>query len=190
MEFFTEENTKMLFYFLEKCKGVEQNSKWHPEGDVFTHALQVGSLAFRESNDVDVIIAAYLHDVGKMVLSKEHVRIGCVLLYPYVSVKTLFLIEHHMRIHTYLNGEMKKLSKCKFFEGHVWFSDLVQLSRWDRMGRNPNRKVSYDKFKIIDRLNRCVDKHFNVPKYLLDYTEGLYGIEDGKIESQKRIPEK
>lgn len=177
MDIFTIENTKMLFWFLEKCRGVEQMFKWHPEGDVFIHSLQVGSLSLRESNDVDLILAAYLHDIGKIVLSREHPRIGCVFLYPYVSTKTLFLIENHMRFWSYIDGEMKKLSKCKFLSSHPWLPELVQLARWDRKGRNPNKKVIYDKLKIIEKLNICANEHFYVPDYLKDY-EGCYGLNE------------
>jgi len=188
MEFFTEENTKMLFYFLEKCQGVRQKPEYHPEGDVFVHSLQVGSLAFRESNDVDLILAAYLHDIGKLVCSNGHSEIGCELLSSYVSVKTLFLIEHHMRIWAFINGEMKKLSKCQFLVTHAWLPELIQLARWDHAGRNPNKKPIYDKLKIIERLNSCVDKHFCVPDHLVGY-DGCFGIEEDNIDGKERISE-
>jgi predicted HD phosphohydrolase len=169
MEVFTVDNTKMLFWFLEKCQGVEQSPKWHTEGDVFSHSIQVGSLAFKESTDIDLILAAYLHDVGKIVLSKGHDKIGCVFLCPYVSIKTLFLIEHHMRIWSYLKGEMKKFSKCQFLMNHPWLSELIQLARWDHMGRDPNRRLTYNKQKIIDKLNKCAEKHFTIPDYFKEY---------------------
>ena len=186
MELFTLENMKMIFWFIERCRGVDQLPKWHPEGDVFKHSIQVGSLAFRESSDVDLILAAYLHDVGKIVLSREHPRIGCILLRPYVSSKTLFLIKHHMRIWAFLNGEMEKLSKCRFLASHPYISELIQLARWDHKGRNPNKKSIYNKYKIIDRLNKCAEQHFNVPDYLKGH-EGCYGLNDDKVESQEDI---
>lgn len=189
MELYTPENTKMIFWFLERCKGVEQSPTWHPEGDVFKHSLQVGALACRESNDVDLILAAYLHDVGKIILSREHPRIGCVLLYQYVSPKTLFLIKHHMRIWAYLNGEMKKRSKCQYLVTHPYLSQLIQLGRWDHMGRNPGRVIKYDKEMIIERLNKCIDKHFSIPDYLKDHDDedNIYGLNGDEIEVQERI---
>lgn len=180
MDFFTYENTKELFDLLEKCKGIEQNPNHHPEGDVFNHSLQVGYLAFRESYDVDLILAAFFHDIGKMInpeFSKNHPKTGSDLLIPYLSVKSLFLIEHHMRIWYYIKGEMKKLLKCKFLINHIWLPELIQLARWDKMGRNPNKKIKYDRQIIIDRLNKCIDKHFEVPDYLKDF-EGCYGLDN------------
>lgn len=171
MDFFTLEGTETLFLFLEKCKGVVQNKEWHPEGDVFTHSVQVGAMAFKETFDIDLILAAYFHDVGKIEGSYGHADLGCNMLYPYVSVKTLFLIEHHMRIRSYLNGDMKKYSKCKFILNHPWFNELIQLCRWDNMGRNPNAKPLYDRSKIINKLNMYVDKHFYLPPHMKDSEE-------------------
>lgn len=34
-----------------------------------------------------------------------------------------------------------------------WFCDLVQLHRWDKLGRNPHRRMDLDKQDIIDRIN-------------------------------------
>jgi len=173
MDFFNirDVRTQMLFWFLERCQGVKQSPDYHPEGDVFNHSIQVGSMAFKETNDIDLIISSYLHDVGKIILSQKHSKIGCILLTPYVSVKTIFLIENHMRIWSYINGEMKKQSKCQSLVGHPWLSELIQLARWDKMGRNPNRKIIYNRDRIIDGLNKCTSEHFYLPDYLKNTEE-------------------
>lgn len=163
MDLFTVENTKEIFYLLESCQSTEQNIKYHPEGTVFAHSLQVMNHAFRETDDTDLILAAMLHDIGKYIESHGHAEIGVQLLRDYVSVKTLFLIEHHMRVWSYLEGEMSKLSKCQFIASHPWLPQLIQLARWDRMGRNPNRKIKYDKEDIIERLNKKIPSHFGIP---------------------------
>jgi len=168
MELFTVEHMKEIFNFLDMCDGIQQNNKYHPEGDVLNHSLQVMSHAFKESDDTDLILAAMLHDIGKLVESHGHAEIGVKLLRNYVSVKTLFLIEHHMRIWSYIEGEMSKLSKCQFLSSHPWLPELVQLARWDRMGRNPNRKMKYDKEDIVNRLNKKIPAHFGIPGRLMN----------------------
>ena len=87
MKTFTLENTKEIFNILEFCKEIKQDPKWHPEGTVFNHSLQALKWAFRESDDIDLILAAMLHDIGKSVNSHGHEKIGCELLNNYVSVK-------------------------------------------------------------------------------------------------------
>ncbi len=160
MNFFTLNNTKEIFNLLEATQGIEQDPKWHPEIDVFNHSLQVVNLAFRESNDIDLILAALLHDVGKAEIKLGHDERGCKLLEGLVSIKTLFLIEHHLRIWNYLDGSMKKLSKLKFLIEHPWLPELIQLARWDKKGRIANKKIDYDREIIINRFNMKIDNRF------------------------------
>jgi hypothetical protein len=49
---------------------------------------------------------------------------------------------------------MKRPGKVKTLVSHIWFPELVLLARWDHMARNPNKKVTYDKERIMDQLNR------------------------------------
>jgi len=141
-----------LFNILENCKGVEQMDLHHPEGDVFIHSVQCLQWAFRESKDIDLIFAAMLHDVGKQVDSKGHENYALQLLEGLISEKTAWLIKNHMRIWTLILGEMKKLKKVTDFIDHKWIPELVLLARWDKMARNPNKKINYDRMEIVDRL--------------------------------------
>ncbi|MBA7583377.1 Multifunctional CCA protein [subsurface metagenome] len=161
MIYFNEEYMNPLFEILEKCKGVEQSPKWHPEGDVYIHSLQVFRLACRESDDVDLILAALLHDVGKAVDGLEHTKKTLDLIDQYVSSKTIFLVKHHMRIWAYIHGEMKKWKKCKDLVEHPWFPELVQLARWVNMGRVVNCTLKYTRQDIIDKLNKAVKDHWS-----------------------------
>ena len=43
-----------LFWILEQTKGITQMETHHPEGDVFTHSMQVLKIAFRETIDIDL----------------------------------------------------------------------------------------------------------------------------------------
>jgi hypothetical protein len=149
-----------LFWILEETRGVIQMESYHPEGDVFTHSLQVLQVAFRETIDTDLILAAMLHDVGKIGNSMGHEKIGTELLDCHCSAKTLWLIEHHMRIWHLILGQMRKKSKIEYLNGHPWLPELILLASWDKMGRNPNREVAYNQEKIIARLNWCVEKRF------------------------------
>jgi len=157
---FTEELIGPYFSALEKCKGVSQMDEHHPEGDVFNHSLQVLYWAFRETDDTDLILAAMLHDVGKAVDSKGHEQIAVEMLDEFLTAKTRWLIEQHMRIWYLLLGDMKRYSKVHELIDHPFLSDLILLARWDKMGRDPRRVIHYDRQVIIDRLNKCVEKHF------------------------------
>jgi hypothetical protein len=151
---FTEDTMKDIFYILELSIDVPQLEEYHPEGDVFNHLMQTYFWALRESTDTDLILAALLHDVGKACLQLDHVSQGATMIRPYVSAKTVWLVEQHMRVWSLIKGEVKRPGKVKTLVSHVWFSDLVHLARWDKMARNPRKKVTYDKERIMDQLNR------------------------------------
>ena len=157
---YTKDFLSPLLAILKKCQGVWQNEKWHPEGDVFNHSLQVAYHAFRETTDTDLILAAMLHDVGKSHENHGHDKIAVEMLQPFLSVKSLWLIKQHMRIWTLLQGEMRKQNKVKELIGHPWLPELILLARWDKMGRNPHRHIEYNPDNILEKLNLCVEHHF------------------------------
>lgn len=150
-----------FFDFLEACKGVPQREIHHPEGDVFVHSLQVLYCGFRENTDVDLLLAAMLHDIGKIENSLGHEDIGANWLTNFCSPKTLWLIRQHLRIRYLVDGKMKKYSKVLELVDHPYLKELILLSRWDRMGRNPNKKIKYNRQEIIDKFERCAEKHFD-----------------------------
>ena len=149
---YSETNIRFLLYLVEECRYVKQELNYHPEGDVYNHSLQVLFIAFRESRDIDLILAGLLHDVGKIIDSKGHENYGVEILEGYVSDKTIWLVENHMRIKYFLSGELKKRKKVLMLFNNDWFKDLILLNRWDNMGRKPNFNSSCDKNKILDRL--------------------------------------
>lgn len=158
-----EELFDPVFNVLERCKGVEQNPKWHPEGDVFNHSLQCLYIAFRECDDLDLILATLLHDVGKIIDSKGHEIESIKLIECFSSAKTIWLVKNHMRILYFVDGNMKKLSKIKDLVNHPWLPELLHLFRIDRMGRNPNRKIKYNRDEIFEKFNKVAENHFGAP---------------------------
>ncbi len=134
-ELFTVNEYAEVFRILELTKGVYQDPAHHEEGEVYIHSLQTFVKASRESIDIDLLLAALLHDVGKANGSYGHEKHSIELLKDYSSVKTLWLIENHMRIWYYLLGQMRGWKKCTDLANHPWFGELCQLGRFDKLGR-------------------------------------------------------
>src|SRR5438105_8122281 len=64
---------QMFRLLLLPLETVKQNAKYHPEGDVLYHLLQVFDLARDERPwDEEFILAALLHDVGKGIDPHDH----------------------------------------------------------------------------------------------------------------------
>lgn len=161
IKFYTEENTKELFGLIEALKGVKQDPKWHLEGDALQHTLQVFYIAIKETNDVDLLWACLLHDVGKAITSKKHDFHSTIMIQHLASPKTIAIVKEHMRIKKYLEGQMKRPFKCEQIVNNPYFKELIMISRYDNLGRNPNVKKTYNKQEILDILNQKVPKHFS-----------------------------
>lgn len=164
MNYLPIEAIEPIFPILEKCRDIKQMKEHHPEGDVLNHSLQVFYHSIKETDDLDLILAALLHDVGKSIESEGHEKHGINLLQNIASTKTLWLIEHHMRIWYLILGDMKRLSKVLYLTNHPWLPELILLARWDKMGRNPNKTMKYDKNNILSILENKARKHFTDEK--------------------------
>ena len=157
---YVETDLHHLFLMVEQCSGVQQDPKHHPEGDVFIHSIQCVEWAFRETTDIDLIFAALLHDVGKAKNTLGHDKIAVEMLYGLVSEKTLFLIEHHLRIWYLLTGEMRRRQKVLDLIGHPFLPELIHLARIDKLGRNPNKQIKYSRAGILDRINNIIKERY------------------------------
>ena len=149
-----------MYDLLFKLIGVTQKEEYHPEIYVLSHTYQVFKWAVRETNDIDLILAALLHDVGKSVDKLHHVKEGVKLIEGFSSCKTIWLVENHMRIWTYILGEMNGFKKCVELANHPWLPELIQLARWDKKGRNATDRTYFPWKEILRILNEKAEKHF------------------------------
>ena len=138
-ELFELENRVDRFQVYESLllplENVKQSPKWHPEGDVLYHSLQVYDLACKElPYDEEFITAALLHDVGKGVDPYDHVNAGLEALEGFITERTAWLIEHHMEAHTIRDGTIGKRARKRLAQNES-YEELVLLSQCDHDGR-------------------------------------------------------
>jgi predicted nucleotidyltransferase len=123
---------RMLLLPLENVK---QNPKWHPEGDVLYHLLQVFELARDERPwDEEFLLAALLHDVGKGIDPHDHVAAGLQALDGLITPRTAFFIENHMVAQEYKAGTLGHRQRVRL-EASDDFDDLMLLRELDDRGR-------------------------------------------------------
>jgi len=107
----------------------------HPEGDVLYHSLQVFQLACDElPYDEEFLLSALLHDIGKAIDPKEHVAAGLEALGSTVTMRTAWLIEHHVEAIGLHEGKLGVRSRRRL-EASENFQDLMLLADCDRRGR-------------------------------------------------------
>ncbi len=146
---------RMLLLPLEQVKG---SPKYHPEGDVLYHSLQVFELA-REHRayDEEFLLAALLHDVGKGLDRSDHVAAGLDALDGLLTERTRFFIAHHMDAHDYRAGKLPGKLRREL-EASPDFEDLLLLRELDDAGRVPGAVVgtldeALDYLKELERSN-------------------------------------
>jgi hypothetical protein len=129
---------RMLLLPLENVKGP---ARYHPEGDVLYHSLQVFEQARdRRPYDEEFLLAALLHDVGKGLDSANHVGAALLALDGLLTERTRFLIERHMDAHAYREGKLGARARREL-EASPDFEDLMLLEECDAAGRVPGAVV-------------------------------------------------
>jgi hypothetical protein len=146
---------RMLLLPLEEVK---QSPKYHPEGDVLYHSLQVFELA-RDARpyDEEFLLAALLHDVGKGLDPGDHVAAGLDALEDVITDRTRWLIAHHMDAHDYRAGKLP-VAVRREIDTSPDREDLLLLRELDDKGRVPGAVVctldeALDYLKELERSN-------------------------------------
>jgi predicted HD phosphohydrolase len=125
---------RMLLLPLEEVK---QSPRYHPEGDVLYHSLQVFELAKdHRPYDEEFLLAALLHDVGKGLDPGDHVAAGLDALDGLITERTAWLIAHHMDAHDLKTGAIAPALKQEL-KASPDFEDLMLLRELDDAGRVP-----------------------------------------------------
>lgn len=140
------------------CSNCEQDPFYHPEGVVTEHVRLVFEHAVNNfDSDVDLLVAAIFHDLGKPETKKVFERNGKVKisnigheikcdkfidkyfdLFSDVTTnkeKVLEICKNHMRGHIYKSKQMSKSSKRKAFESLKYFNDIMKFVECDEMGK-------------------------------------------------------
>jgi hypothetical protein len=128
---------QVFYSLLLPLENVKQSPKYHPEGDVLYHSLQVFDNACLElPYDEEFLQAALLHDIGKGIDAANHVAAGLEALEGYISPRTAWLIEHHMEGHRIHDQSIGARAHRRLRE-HESYDELLLLSECDREGRVP-----------------------------------------------------
>lgn len=160
---------------LERTIGVEQNPKYHAEGDVWTHTMMVvdAAVRYREkaNNPLGFMLASITHDFGKtycteringVLHSYNHETIGLPLVESFMERITtekglikyvMNLSEFHMRPNQLAANNASIKSTNKLFDLSVDPTALIYLAISDGLGKSPCADISLYEGYLIERLN-------------------------------------
>ncbi len=149
---------KEFFPELAATIGVQQNPKFHPEGDVFEHTLLVvdaaAQLRERAEQPLGFMLSALLHDLGKCVATQVH-EDGRITAYGHEVLgeewvdrqlrrltrneQLIRYVKNQVRLHMRPNmlcmAQSKKKKTRQLFDESLCPNDLILLSRADASGK-------------------------------------------------------
>ena len=154
---------------LEALIGIEQNPKFHAEGDVWVHTMMMLDVAagYRQysHNQLGFMLSAVAHDFGKATCTQivngelhayEHEVAGLEPAGRFIERLTgeralmkyvLNMVEYHMKPNTMAAMSSSVKSTNKLFDSSVDPEGLICLSIADGLGKiSPREYVSYNDF--------------------------------------------
>lgn len=108
--------------------------------DQLTHACQTATRAERAGADVEMVVAALCHDIGKAISDANHCAISAEVLRPYVSNDTYEVVRWHqdfqLRHYAHIfGGDPERRERHR---DAPWFALAEQFTdEWDQTSFDP-----------------------------------------------------
>lgn len=170
---------------VERLTGVEQNPKYHSEGNVYIHTMMVLDEAAKRrelvENKLGFMLAALTHDFGKAVTTEfrdgalhsyRHEKEGLPMIEKFLLRLTrdkklikyvINLAENHMRPNALAAFKSSVKATNKMFDDSCEPIALIHLAQADSFGCVPEERTPSSEPFLIERLdeyNRCMSKPY------------------------------
>jgi predicted HD phosphohydrolase len=106
-----------------------------------THSLQAATRARRDGADIELVVAALIHDVGDELAPYNHAEVAAGLIRPYVRPEVTWIVEQHALFQSYYFNHHygKDRHGRERFRGHRWFDACEAFcERWDQASFDPD----------------------------------------------------
>ena len=105
------------------------------------HSLQSATRAEADGADIELIVAALIHDLGDDLAPMNHSQLAATIIRPYVRAEVTWIIEHHGIFQMYYCGDAMGVDKNArdIYRDHEWFDSCERFCRdWDQMAFDPD----------------------------------------------------
>ena len=109
--------------------------------DRLEHSLQSATRAEEEGADIEMIVAALIHDLGDDLAPENHSQMAAAIIRPYVREEVTWIIEHHGVFQMFYYGDAAGVNKDERerWRGHKWFDSCERIcGAWDQMAFDPD----------------------------------------------------
>ena len=108
--------------------------------DRLEHSLQTATRAYRDGAEEEMVVAALLHDVDDLLAPHSHGELSALILRPYVTEKTWWIVRHHglFQLVHYAHFHGRDRNARDQYRDHPWYQDAVDFChRWDQAAFDP-----------------------------------------------------
>ena len=106
----------------------------------YQHSLQSATRALRDDADVEMIVAALLHDIGDDLSPENHSQVAAAILRPYVRAEVAWVVNMHGIFQMKYYGHHIDLdpNARDAYRGHPWYDSCDNFcERWDQESFDP-----------------------------------------------------
>jgi predicted HD phosphohydrolase len=113
------------------------------------HSLQSASRAEDDGADIEMIVAALVHDLGDELAPENHSQFAASLLKPYVRAEVTWVVEMHglFQMQYYAHHYGKDATAHLAYRDHPWFDSAQRfVEKYDQAAFDPaypTRPLSY-----------------------------------------------
>ncbi len=105
------------------------------------HSLQTATRAQEDGADIELIVAALIHDIGDDLAPENHSQMAASIIRPYVREEVTWVLEHHGIFQMYYYADKVGLNKNERerYRGHEWFNITEKFcGEWDQASFDPD----------------------------------------------------
>lgn len=105
------------------------------------HSLQSATLAEADGADIEVIVAALIHDLGDELAPENHSQLAAAIIRPYVRAEVTWIIEMHglFQMQYYAHHYGRDPNGYLAYKDHPWFDACCRFcERYDQAAFDPS----------------------------------------------------
>lgn len=105
------------------------------------HSLQSASRAEADGADIELIVAALIHDLGDDLAPENHSQLAAAIIRPYVRAEVTWIVEMHGVFQMKYFADKLDLNpdERERWRDHKWFDACERFCRdWDQMSFDPD----------------------------------------------------
>ena len=111
--------------------------------------MQTATRAEEDGADIELIVAALIHDIGDDLAPENHSQMAAAIIRPYVRAEVTWILEHHGIFQMVYYADKLGLNKDERerYRGHKWFDSAEKFcGAWDQASFDPahaSKPLSY-----------------------------------------------